>query len=702
MAPGRRDWLIDNSGYTARLENVGGNRLVLANGLLSRTFLLSPNAATIGFDNPETGKSMLRGVKPEAEIQLDGKVYPVGGLTGQPDYAYLTEEWIGLLKPVPGSMEYAGYRSEPISERLSWKRIRHAAPDVKWPPAGIHLMMDYRMPAGDPAGDISVTVHYEMYDGIPLMCKWISIQNHTGREVMVNTFKSEILAVVEKESPVEERGVPLKKPELFVETEYEFSGMETMNTTLHSVFWMTDTQYTTQVNYSLMTPCLLEVRPEIGPMQPVAAGGTFESFRAWELLPDANDEERRLLAQRKMYRVIAPWVTENPLMMHIRNSDPDKVKTAVDQCATVGFEMGIMTFGSGFNPESEDPGYLKNWKDLTDYAHSKGIELGGYSLLSSRSISEKDDVVNPATGKTGGVIHGNAPCLGSEWGAWYMQKLRNWYTGTGMNLLEHDGSYPGHICASASHPGHRCKEDSQWNQWRTITDFYKWCLAEGIYLNIPDWYYLTGGTKCGMGYREVNWSLPREQQVIHARQNIFDGTWEKTPSMGWMFVPLTEYHGGGAAATIEPLNEHLAHYGNMLASNLGNGVQACYRGPRLFDTDSTMRMVKGWVDFYKEHRDILESDVIHTASRRADGRDLDWMLHANPRLKEKGFLMIFNPTNREIRKEIRISLYYTGLSSRVKATGSDRSEIKLNLARDYSAVLPVTVPAGGITWYSLQ
>ena len=30
--------------------------------------------------------------------------------------------------------------------------------------------------------------------------------------------------------------------------------------------------------------------------------------------------------------------------------------------------------------------------------------------------------------------------------------------------------------------------------------------------------------------------------------------------MGWMMVPLTEYHGGGAAATIEPLHEHLAHY----------------------------------------------------------------------------------------------------------------------------------------------
>jgi hypothetical protein len=700
--PGQSDWLIDNSGFVSKIEKQGENRLVMSNGLVSRTFLLSPNAVTIGFDNLETGKSMLRGVKPEAEIVLGGRKYDVGGLTGQPDYAYLTEEWIAALRPVPGSMEFVDYRTEPISIRLSWKRVRHAAPDVKWPPAGLHLVMNYRMPAGDPAGDIRLAVHYEIYDGIPLMCKWLTIENRSGQEVMINTFKSEILAVVEKESPVEERGVPLKKPDLFVETEYEFSGMETMNTTLHSVFWMTDPAFTTQVNYSLMTPCLLEVRPEIGPEQAIPAGGTFETFRAWELIPDANDEERRLLAQRKMYRVIAPWVTENPLMMHIRSAEPDKTKAAIDQCATVGFEMGIMTFGSGLTLESEDPAYLQQWKELTDYAHSRGVELGGYSLLSSRSISEKDDVVNPATGKTGGVIHGNAPCLGSDWGIWYMEKLRSWYTGTGMNLLEHDGSYPGHICASTTHPGHRGTGDSQWNQWRTITDFYKWCRAEGIYLNIPDWYYLNGATKCAMGYREVNWSLPRAQQVIHARQNIFDGTREKTPSMGWMFVPLTEYQGGGAAATIEPLNEHLAHYGNMLASNLGNGVQACYRGPRLYDTDSTMRLVKGWVDFYKEHRDILESDVIHTASRRADGRGLDWMFHANPALKEKGFLMIFNPTTKEISQDIRISLYYSGLHNKARLTGSDGKVRNLKPARDFTVVLPVSVPAGGLVWFKVE
>ena len=40
-----------------------------------------------------------------------------------------------------------------------------------------------------------------------------------------------------------------------------------------------------------------------------------------------------------------------------------------------------------------------------------------------------------------------------------------------------------------------------------------------------------------------------EQEIIE-RQNMYDGTWTKTQSMGWMFVPLSQYHGGGAAATV--------------------------------------------------------------------------------------------------------------------------------------------------------
>ena len=87
------DWLLDSSPYQTRIFKNGTKELVLTNGLISRTFRLSPNAATVSIRNDITQASLLRGVKPEAKITLDGQEYSIGGLTGQPNYAYLLPEW---------------------------------------------------------------------------------------------------------------------------------------------------------------------------------------------------------------------------------------------------------------------------------------------------------------------------------------------------------------------------------------------------------------------------------------------------------------------------------------------------------------------------------------------------------------------------------------------------------------------------------
>jgi hypothetical protein len=357
--------------------------------------------------------------------------------------------------------------------------------------------------------------------------------------------------------------------------------------------------------------------------------------------------------------------------------------------------MIILSFGSGFNFESRDKAYQAKFKELTDYARSKKVAIGGYSLLASRGAGTGADNTQGVPARFGVM-----PCLGAKWGQDYLAQLKDFMGTAGMELLEHDGSYPGDRCAATTHPGHRGLEDSQWVMWKEITNLYKWCRANGVHLNIPDWYFLTGGTKCGMGYRETNWSLPRAYQEIIERQNIFDGTWEKTPSMGWMFVPLTQYHGGGAAATIEPLKEHLPHYGQRLANLFGAGVQACYRGPRLYDTPETRDLVKHWVDFYKRHRAILDSDFLHL--RRADGRNLDYLLHVNPALPEKGLLMVYNPLEQEVRKTLTIPLYYTGIAQTAALSEQDGKIQEFTLNRDYTIELPVTVPAKGTTWFIIK
>jgi hypothetical protein len=415
---------------------------------------------------------------------------------------------------------------------------------------------------------------------------------------------------------------------------------------------------------------------------------------------DSYDRERRGLAIRKMYTTIAPWTTANPIFMHLVSNNDEEVKKAVDQCAATGYEAIILSFGSHLNMEDSSAANIKKWQALAAYAHQKNIKIGGYSLFSSRHISEEDDVINPVTGKTGGAFFGNAPCFGSRWGLAYRDKIKYFFSKTGFDIWENDGPYPGDVCASTTHPGHTGLDDSQWKQMAIQKDLYHWLSEQGVYINAPDWYFLDGTNKIAVGYREVNFSLPRENQKILNRQNIYDGTWEKTPSMGWGFVPLTRYQGGGEEAVLEPLSEHLKDYKQLMMQYYGAGIQACYRGPRLYDTDATKQTVINVINWYKKYRDILNADIIHL--RRADGRDWDGILHANPALKTKGLLMLYNPLKEKITRIIQVPLYYTGATDTVLISEQEGKKIQKKLDRKYSIELTVNIEPESYTWFTIE
>ena len=695
----KSDWLIDGTSFKTSIQK-SESKIELSNGLISRTFSLLPEAATIAFENKMTGTELIRAIKAEAKITLNEIEYKVGGLTGQPVNNYLSEEWISRMKTDTLSpFVLSGYVTGETVARFGWKKRPDWMPaELDWPPPGKRIDFKF-VPKNNfkALKGIEVFIHYEMYDGIPLICKWLTVTNNSDISFTVNSFTAEMVAFAEEESVVGDKKNWIL-PNVYVETDYAFGGsMSSESCDGKSVWWVPDPEYKTIVNYNRIQPSMLETRPVIGPEEKLIPGKSFESFRTWILVNDSWDRERKGLAQRKMYRTIAPWITENPIFMHLRYADNESVKNAVDQCVAAGFEKITLSFGSGFNIEDTSVANLKRIKELTDYAHSKGITLGGYSLLASRRIGGGHDVVMPQGQKP---VFGNSPCLGSQWGEEYFKKLYKFIEYTSLDNFEHDGSYPGDICASTNHPGHNGLADSQWRQFRTIVEFYQWCRTRGVYLTVPDWYFLNGSSKTGMGYRETNWSLPRRQQEIIERQNIFDGTWEKTPSMGWMHVPLVEYQGGGAEATIEPLAEHLPHYGQRLADLFGAGVQAAWRGKRLYDTPETLELVKKWVSFYKKHRAILDADIIHI--RRPDGRDIDAILHVNPSNDEKGLLMVYNPLSHPVSKDLTLNIYYTGLSGTVFISENGGTERRYKIERNYDVTIPVHVEANSQSWYIIR
>ena len=672
------DWLVQPFNQPASIKEDQG-RLVLSNGLIARSFVTAPNFATVDYINLVTGSTLLRGIKPEALITIDGQQVEIAGLIGQPDYAYLDLDWLVDLKSNPEAFQFVRYSVSQIEALYPWLAKRYAPP-VEYPPKGIRLSVDYVAPSAFEGMEISI--HYDLYQGIPVLSKQISINNWSERALFIEGLVCELIAVNEQE-----------KHRLHVESDYAFSQMETTR-------WIPDEDYKTQIDYHYQMPLLMTSTYPLGPGVVLQPGDNFQSFRTFELLNDSDDRERKGLARRKMYRIVAPQVTENPIFMHVRQSDPEAVRLAIDQCAEVGFEMVIMTFGSGFNIESEDPNYIAEMKELANYAHSKGIEIGGYTLMcASRGVGEDYNCIDPKTQKPGSRF-GQSACLASEWADGYVQRVLNFMDATGMDIIETDGPYHGDVCASTRHKHHRGLADSQLRQWESCISFYHQCRERGIYINSPDSYYLNGANKCGMGYRETNFSLPREQQILIARQNIYDGTFEKTPSMGWMFVPLVEYHGGGQAATLEPLCQHLEDYEWHLAQNFGSGVIACYRGSRLFDTEETKTLVKKWVDFYKQYRAILNSDLIHV--RRPDGRSIDCILHVNSQLNPRGLAMVYNPTSQIQQMNLKLPLYYTGLTEVAQICQGGGQSTEYPIDRDYNVQIQIEMAPRSIDYLVIK
>jgi len=696
LSQSQEDWLVDQKSRKATITEVSPHEIQLQNGLIRRSFFLSPNLVCFDFTNLMSDQQLLRTVMPEGRITIDGSYYEIGGTIELKERGFFKREWLNDIQNPTSNFQYQSHEIGEITPYFATKEIFWTG--KKGSATGKKISFHYTHP--DLEG-LVLTVHYELYDNMPLLGKYLTLQNTSSKTFQIDQVVHEILGVVEEESAVVGKTTQMKKPhQLYIENNFAFNNSMHAELSNQANHWKADSNYTSQVNYNLMTPAILEIYPEKGIGIALKPKEDFQSIRTYELVLDSYDRERNGLARRKMYRTLTPWAMQNPIFMHLVSKNDEQVKTAIDQCLETGYEALILSFGSHINMEDTSASNIERWKSLADYAHEKGIKIGGYSLFSSRSINPETDVISPITGKPGGAFFGNAPCLASDWGLNYLEKLKNFYSQTGFDIFENDGPYPGDVCASTSHPGHTGLEDSQWIQINLQKELYHWMNARGIYINAPDWYFLDGTHKIAMGYREVNFALPRERQKILNRQNIYDGTWEKTPSMGWGFVPLTAYHGGGTDTILEPLNDHLEDYKQLMMQYYGAGIQACYRGPRLYDTEETKNMVIEVIDWYKKYRDILNADIIRL--RRADGQEWDGWMHVDPSGKEKALIMLFNPSPNHMSKNLKIPFYYTGITQEARISIEGKLAKRYPLDRSFHAQLTVEIPPNGYTWIVVE
>lgn len=715
----KEDWLvhkIDRRSELSFRQAPGGltGKLRLSNGLISREFYIGDNLAGVSFRNLANGAQYLRAVKPEARIRLDSTWYDIGGLSGQPEKSYLLESWLKDMVTDPSAFQFAGIEVTQPRARYPWQR-KYNAVHADWPPKGLQVTMHYQAPPGKQEwkNNLKVSVHYEIYDGIPVLAKWITIRNGTGKPVLVAETECEVLAVCQDQ-----------EKRLHTESDYSFAlanADRRGSALMHykgeppayqvggsTTSWEVDKDYHTWASHNpaedqfLDFPhhSLLVSRLPMGPSELLAPQSDFTSFTTFELLHDSDDRERQTLAHRRFYRTLAPQVTESLLTGGITSHDRTELKHFITQMGELGFERLDIMAWPGISHNKLDTGYVALWKEIADFAKKKGIVMGGYELqVASRGRGQEVDCVDPETGKPGSLF-GQSVCIASKWKDAYYPAMWQFFDRTGLMTFNMDGPYHGDVCASATHAHHRGLDDSQWEQWKTQVEVLYELQHRNMYIPIPDWYFLNGQSSTGMGYREASANLTPQQQLLLGRQYIYDGTWHKTPTMGWMGLQLVGFYTNDPRVGLEPLSQNISRYETGLFQHLASGCQFTVRGKRLYDTPETKAMVQKWVNWFKQYRDILTSDIIHLG--RPDGRDIDLMLHVNPAIANKGMLIAFNPTGQAITKTVRIPLYYTGIRGAAKITGADGQQVGKTLNEDAGIDLQLSIPAGGFGWYLVQ
>jgi len=276
------------------------------------------------------------------------------------------------------SFQYAGHQLQSIEAPFPYTPMRHVMPGFSWPPKGVRLDVLFKAPntADVPANhkQVEVTIHYQMYDGIPAMTKWVTVKANEAvwNKVTCSFVSLEVLAVNQPFSRISTwDALSPHKPDgpdniydwMYVDINRPYGGQ---------VNWQTDaSQSATAGSFQpLLNVTMSEPVPVV-----TLSEDDYVSFQVNELAHCSQDPTRKSLARNRLLRLLAPHIQENPIFFHMTDPSSGPFREAVDQLAEVGFEMIIYSFFTSFNMENENETYIESIAKDVAYANSKGLEV---------------------------------------------------------------------------------------------------------------------------------------------------------------------------------------------------------------------------------------------------------------------------------------------------------------------------------------
>lgn len=262
--------------------------------------------------------------------------------------------------------------------------LRHSPKEGKWPRDGVQLKVDFKAPTDvtrPSHTNVTVSIHYELYQGVPILSKWISLEYSGRTPVAVGSVITEYLSVQKPYVPWDynavtwpwTRGTGITSSWLYVEPTVYHGSLVQWTTDPDAAVTFGADEADLQCGYadSGFGVYLANDSSSLAYLTQV------ETFRCIELVTDSSDKERVALSRHRLTRLLTPQTQENPIFFHATNTTSAGFRAAVDQMANVGFEMFIYSFGSSFRMEDTSQSNILQITNDISYAKSKGIEVGG-------------------------------------------------------------------------------------------------------------------------------------------------------------------------------------------------------------------------------------------------------------------------------------------------------------------------------------
>lgn len=527
---------------------------------------------------------------------------------------------------------------------------------------------------------VIVTVHYEMYDGLSSLRKWVSVSNGGNASVTVDALTTDMLRAPnfapnamtietiqannptpadQQTVPDPEQAFPGRTQQLwYFDPTIDKGGDQELHVP-YSYYTLLNIGYDNDVTYGGPT----------GPGAIVQPGEEWASQDVRIVFHDSLELERQGLGVRKVSSILTPQLLASPLHYMITDiSSNASFKLAIDQAADAGMEMIIIGYGAAnwcgmCDGQIQDPAFVSWFASWVSYASAKNIAVSAYTLMQHNSWGETTPTAEQVLNRDGS--RGGIACFATDWHATYRDHVLAFARAVNLSGVETDGQYENAYCGDTSGDHHHNGGAGGFDaQLKATLAFNVALKAQGLYQTGADAYSTSGANLWNHADTDAGYSLNRlADRLTIGREYVYDSTTTRIKTSGSYGIGdiAAESRACGASAA------RLACVDFALASFFTLGVPPTVVAPSLWDPAdpdavSLAGTFRNWTMFFTEHRRILTAfGSLHVG--RPTSRTVEGVVHVDASVGavERAFVSLLNPTENALPGAIDVPLYYAGL-----------------------------------------